>query len=80
MRRHQKAGRASRQPSKRSLPTDYVCIAPEEALLVFDYLRGRKDVDERLVALHLHLCDRCQETVKNLKDIDEALKMALVTV
>jgi hypothetical protein len=46
--------------------------------MVLDYLRGHEDVDKRLVALHVHLCARCQETVMNLKDIDEALKETLV--
>lgn len=62
---------------KRPLPDDYVCIAPAESLMVFDYLKG-KDVDKRLVALHVHLCLRCQETVKNMKDIDEVLKEELL--
>jgi len=64
---------------KQPLPDDYVCIAPSESLLVFDYLKG-KVVDKRLVALHVNLCYRCQETVKSMKDIDEVLKELLVEV
>jgi len=65
---------------KQPLPDDYVCIAPEESLMVFDYLNGRKNVDKRLVALHVNLCDQCQETVKALKNIDESLKEQLLVM
>jgi hypothetical protein len=46
--------------------------------MVFDFLRGRDDVDKRLIALHVHLCAQCQETIMNLKDIDEARKGELM--
>ncbi len=72
-----KPGRILR-PRSKPVPDEYVCIAPDESLMVLDYLRGHEDVDKRLVALHVHLCARCQETVMNLKDIDEALKETLV--
>lgn len=59
---------------KQPLPEDFICIAPAESLMLFDYLkRRRKDIDKRLVAVHLHLCYQCQETAKDMKDIDEAL-------
>jgi hypothetical protein len=62
----------------RPLPDNYICIAPEESLMVFDYLRGREDVDKTLVALHVHLCLHCHETIMSLKDIDKARKDQLM--
>lgn len=73
-------------PTKKSaralkeLPDDYECIAPDESELVFAYVRGHKEIDERLVTLHVHLCALCHETIKNMKDIDEAMRHALVEV
>jgi hypothetical protein len=66
------------RPRSKRLPDDYLCIAPEESLMVFDYLRGREDVDKIIVAHHVHLCVRCQQTVMSLKDIDNARKSELM--
>lgn len=82
MSRQKQHGQMTRPRPKQALPDDFVCIAPEESLMVFDYLYGRKNVDKKLVALHVNLCDQCQESVKALRDIDESLKeqLFLVTV
>jgi len=74
-----KSGRLVR-PRSKPVPDDFECIAPEESLIVFDFLRGRDDVDKRLAAIHVNLCAQCYETVMNLKDIDEARKEQLVVV
>lgn len=77
MRFHKEPERAN-GATKRRLPDNYICIAPEESLIVFDYLNGqRQDVDEKLVALHLNLCLQCQETADSLRVIDDAIKERL---
>lgn len=80
MSRQKQHGQMTRPRPKQALPDDFVCIAPEESIMVFDYLYGRNKVDKQLVALHVNLCDQCQENVKALKDIDEALKEELLAV
>lgn len=80
MSRQKQHGQITRPRPKQPLPEDFVCIAPEESLMVFDYLYGRRNVDKRLVALHVNLCDQCQENVKTLKNIDETLKEQLLVM
>ena len=58
------------------LPTEYVCIDPEEATQLFDYLNGATSdsgLDKETLTAHLGLCFRCQEAVVRLKNIDKAL-------
>jgi hypothetical protein len=63
--------------AKRRLPDNYICIAPEESLMVFDYLNGRRDVDKKLVALHLNLCHQCQDAADSMRVMDDAVKERL---
>jgi len=76
MSHHKKSKRVS-GAAKRRLPDNYICIAPEESLMVFDYLNGRRDVDEKLVALHLNLCHQCQDTADSMRVLNEAVKERL---
>lgn len=59
----------------RQLPDEYVCIAPDEAVQLFDYLNKADDkVDQELVAVHLGLCLHCQEAVAALTTLDSTLR------
>ena len=57
------------------LPTEFICIDPEEAAELFKYLNGTDEsVDKAASAAHLGLCFHCQEAVLRLKKkIDKAL-------
>lgn len=59
------------------LPNNYICIAPEESQIVFNYLIGQEDADEAIVTLHVKLCARCQETIMRFQDIDRAREVQL---
>lgn len=49
---------------KQELPSDYICIAPQEQALVINRLRGvGSKEDNRQAELHEKLCLRCQELV-----------------
>ena len=59
----------------RPLPKEYICIAPDEAQLVFDWLNGAAGEEIKEIAkVHLRLCFHCQEAVSNLMRIDEEFR------
>lgn len=59
----------------RELPAEYLCIDEDQAVLVFDYLNGADDkVDHEMVAVHLGLCYRCQESVAALIRLDASVR------
>ena len=62
-------------PQPLPLPTDFICIDPEEAAQLFKYLnRTDEAVDKAASAAHLGLCFHCQEEVLRMKKkIDNAL-------
>lgn len=54
------------------LPKNFVCVDPEEATQLFDYLNGAAEgVDKEAAAIHLRLCFNCQDAVARLKNIDK---------
>ena len=58
----------------RPLPKEFVCVDPDAAEQLFDFLNGaNKAVNKEAVAVHLRLCFRCQESVLHMKDINKAL-------
>ena len=59
-------------PQPRPLPTDFICIDPDMAAQLFDYLNDADEtVDKNAAAAHLALCFHCQEAVARLKKIKE---------
>jgi hypothetical protein len=65
--------RKPRRRGRRPLPTEFVCIAPDEIQYVLDFIRGLADEHEKEIAkLHFHLCMHCQEMVAELRLIKEA--------
>jgi anti-sigma factor ChrR (cupin superfamily) len=61
------------------LPTEYICIDPEEATQLFDYLNGAGgDVDKEAAAAHLGLCFSCQDAVARRRDLNRALLEAIL--
>jgi len=78
MKRSKQSTRPQSKPQPpQPLPNNYVCIAPEESQIVFNYLSGLEDADEAIVTLHVKLCARCQETIMRFQDIDRARKVQL---
>lgn len=60
----------------RRLPYEYICIEPNEAPHVIDWLNSAGVAGDREVAEgHLRLCFRCQETVVDRMQIDEEFKL-----
>lgn len=48
----------------RPLPEQFICIAPTEAPLVFDWLKGAgSEAQNEIAEIHLRLCFQCQEAV-----------------
>ena len=66
--------KGSKPGIRRQLPDNFICIAPEEARHVLDWLNGSALEHEKEIAvLHFNLCLHCQEAVAELKLIKEAL-------
>lgn len=42
---------------------DYLCVDPEQGMLVFDWLNGFDDEAKETVVLHLRICLHCREAV-----------------
>lgn len=60
---------------RRRLPRKYICIAPDEAPELFDWLNSAGRHGEREVAeAHLGLCFHCQETVARMLRMDEEFR------
>lgn len=69
--------RQKKKPSpsaRRRLPENYVCIAPDEAQHVIDFIIGSDHRHEEIAKLHFHLCLHCQEKVARLHLINKAAK------
>ena len=61
---------SEKEPSRgirRRLPESFVCIAPDEAMHVFEFINGSIQEHEKEIAkLHFCLCLHCQEMVEKL--------------
>ena len=69
-------GSAGAKRRRRSLPKEYICIAPNDSQLVFDWLNGACDAANKEAAeVHLRLCFHCQEAVARLMRIDEQFRI-----
>jgi hypothetical protein len=56
-------------------PEPYICVQPDEAALVFDWLnRSGRDEDKEVAGLHLRICMHCQEAAAALLMLKRALK------
>lgn len=67
--------KAGAKRRRRPLPEQYICIAPAEAPLVFDWLNGAGiEADKELAEIHLKLCFHCQEAVARWMIVDEKFK------
>jgi hypothetical protein len=61
---------------RRPLPEEYICIAPAEAPLVFDWLNGAGfEADKEFAEIHLKLCFHCQEAVARWMMLDEKFRV-----
>src|SRR5687767_14560932 len=70
----QRTKRKAVPASRRPLPKDFICIAPEEAKHVFDWLNGSIHEHEKKIAkLHFQLCLHCQEAVAQLRSFKAAV-------
>ena len=55
------------------IPDDYICVAPAEAVQLFDWLnRKGPESDKEIATLHLRLCLHCQEIVAKLMMLGDA--------
>lgn len=55
---------------------DYVCVDPEQGIVVFDWLNGFNNEAKEMVALHLRLCLHCREAVADWRSLHQPVEVA----
>lgn len=53
-----------------AIPTDYVCVDPEQGALAFEFFRNLDEGDKEAALVHLRLCLHCREAVATLLKIN----------
>lgn len=69
-----KKKRGGTQDEKPEVPEDFICIDPEQKLLVFDFLNGFKQDVKNIALLHLKLCLHCREIAATVLKINRYLE------
>ena len=60
---------------KRRLPEQFICIAQEDAWMVFDWLNGvGLEANQEVAQVHLRLCFHCQEAVAKMMKLDDEFR------